>query len=121
MAQKVNPVDPESDEADDIRREFGDHVNMTASELERWLGTDESKAVGQKEGGESVGHDSGRRIVNILRTRKGDLSGVDLGHMKKVNGYVSRHLKQRPKKPKGELEDTRWTQSLKNWGHDPLK
>ena len=41
--------------------------------------------------------------------------------MKKVNGYVSRHLKQRPDKPKDQLEDTAWTHSLKNWGHDPLK
>jgi hypothetical protein len=42
---------------------FGDAVNMTASELERWLETDESKEVGFKDsgGGESVGHASGRR------------------------------------------------------------
>ena len=121
MAQKPNPVDPDSDEAEQIRRDFGDKVNMTASELEKWLDTDESKDVGQKDGGESVGHESGRKIVEILQTNKRDLKAADLAHMKKVNGYVSRHLKQRPGKPKGELEDTAWTKSLRNWGHDPLK
>jgi hypothetical protein len=120
-AQKVNPVDPDSGEARDIQDEFDDSVNMTASELERWLDTDESKAVGQKDGGESVGHDSGRRIVKILRKKKGDLVADDFGHMKKVNGYVSRHRKQRPKKSKDELAEMKWTHSLKNWGHDPLK
>ena len=29
---------------------FHDTVNMTARELERWLGTEESKSVGQKQG-----------------------------------------------------------------------
>ena len=120
--QKVDPVDPDSDEAGEIRSAFGEHVNMTAKELEDWLGTDESRSVGQKDGGgESVGHDSGRRIVAILRKRKGEETAEDVGHMKKVNGYVKRHLAQRPDKPKGELEETDWTRSLRNWGHDPLK
>jgi hypothetical protein len=41
--------------------------------------------------------------------------------MKKVNGYIARHLTQRPKKGGAELRETDWTYSLKNWGHDPLK
>ena len=41
--------------------------------------------------------------------------------MEKVNGYVSRHTEQRPDMPRNELEETDWTYSLKNWGHDPLK
>ena len=49
-------------------KEFHEAVNMTASQLEKWLATDESKRVGQKNGGESVGHDSGRKIVKILGT-----------------------------------------------------
>jgi hypothetical protein len=37
---------------------------MTAKELEDFLGTDESKSVGNKESGsESTSHQSGRRIV----------------------------------------------------------
>jgi hypothetical protein len=59
--------------------EFDDVVNMTPSELERWLDTDESKEVGWKDddGSESVGHASGRRIVEIKRTKQADLSDDD--------------------------------------------
>jgi ribosomal protein L11 len=103
----------------DVQAEFKDAVNMTAAELEKWLKTDESQKVGQKSGGgESVGHDSGRKIVKILRTKKADLTEADLAHMRKVVGYVHRHLKQRPS---GDVEDTAWRWSLMNWGHDPLK
>ncbi len=120
--QKVNPVDPASDEAGDIRKEFGELVNMTRSELERWLDTDESKDAGQKDGGgESVGHESGRTIVAILDKRKDDLTAEDVGHMKKTTAYVKRHLEQRPDHPPEELEGMTWTHSLRNWGHDPLK
>ena len=37
--------------------------------------------------------------------------------MRKVNGYVARHRKQRPS---GDVSDTPWRYSLMNWGHDPL-
>jgi hypothetical protein len=93
-------------------------VTMTAGELEAWLQTPESQAVGDKSGGgESTGHQSGRRIVAIKRTKKADLTDDDVAHMRKVVGYVHRHLKQRPD---GDVTDTRWRNSLMNWGHDPL-
>jgi len=102
---------------------FHDAVNMAPAELERWLDTDDSKRVGWKgeDGsgpGESVGHKSGKRIVEIKRTKKADLSDDDYGHMKKVVGYVARHLAQRPE---GDVSDTNWRYSLMNWGHDPVK
>jgi hypothetical protein len=112
-------------ERDDVRKEFDEAVTMTAGELEDWLDTDESTSVGQKDGGqgkdgggESVGHHSGRRIVEILHTKKADLTDDDVAHMKKVVGYVHRHLAQRPD---GDVTDTPWRWSLMNWGHDPLK
>ena len=108
--------------ADDRQRiieEFDEAVNMPPKELEEWLQTDESKAVGQKgNGGESRGHESGRRIVEILRTEKSDYTDDDLAHMKKVTGYVHRH---RAQKPEGDVEGSKWRYSLLNWGHDPLK
>ncbi|MDI1462980.1 DUF3140 domain-containing protein [Catellatospora sp. KI3] len=109
-----------ADQRDDVRREFADAVNMTAGELDRWLHGDDSREVGQKKGGggESTGHASGRRIVELLRRRKDDLTDDDLAHMRKVVGYVHRHLAQRPK---GDIADTPWRFSLMNWGHDPLK
>ncbi|TDB94802.1 DUF3140 domain-containing protein [Actinomadura sp. 7K534] len=105
--------------SDDDAAEFGRAVNMTAAELERWLETDESRSVGQKDGGgESTGHASGRRIVALLRAKKADLTEDDHAHMRKVTGYVQRHLAQRPS---GDVTDTKWRYSLMNWGHDPLK
>lgn len=103
-----------------IHQEFADGVNMTASKIEKFLDTDESRSVGQKSeaGGESVGHESGRKIVAILRTKKSDLSESDYQHMRKVNGYLARHLAQRPE---GDIKQTPWRYSLMNWGHDPLE
>ncbi|HEX5858353.1 MAG TPA: DUF3140 domain-containing protein [Microbacterium sp.] len=99
--------------------EFADAVNMTASEIEKWLDTDESRSVGDKSGGgESTGHASGRRIIGILRKKKGDLTSDDRDHMTKVVGYVHRHLAQRPS---GDVTDTAWRYSLMNWDHDPNK
>jgi len=106
-------------EADQVRADFDDVVNMAPKEIEDWLETGESQSVGQKDGGgESTGHDSGRRIVDILRTKKYDLTDDDLAHMRKVVGYVNRHMKQRPD---GDISETPWRYSLMNWGHDPLK
>lgn len=100
--------------------DFQDAVNMTAAEIEKWLDTDESKSVGQKPsgGGESTGHHSGRRIVDILQSKKADLSDDDYAHMRKVVGYVRRHRAQGPSK---DIEHSDWRYSLMNWGHDPTK
>ena len=104
----------------DTWAEFSDAVNMTAAELKKWLDSDDSKKVGQKSdgGGESTGHHSGRHIVSILQKKKADLTDADYAHMRKVLGYVKRHLAQRPS---SDVEDSRWRFSLMNWGHDPLK
>lgn len=108
-----------AEDRDEVTADFRDAVNMTPAELEKWLDTEASRSVGQsKGGGESVGHASGRRIVDLLRTKKGDLSDDDLAHMRKVVGYVHRHRKQRPE---GDVTDTPWRYSLMNWGHDPKK
>ena len=41
---------------DEIWEEWGDLVNMAPQELEDWLKTDESKSVGDSDGGDSTGH-----------------------------------------------------------------
>ena len=101
-----------------IIKDFHRAVNMSASQLESWLDTDESHEVGWRHhpNEESVGHRSGRRIVTILRKRSEDLSDEDLLHMRTVAGYVRRHLAQRPLR---DPRTSRWAYSLKNWGHDP--
>jgi hypothetical protein len=109
-------------ERDKVRKDFDEAVNMTASELKKWLGTKESRAVGWKAKGgkgtgESVGHASGRRIVDILGKKKVELSDDDYAHMRKVVGYVRRHRAQEP----ANIATSRWRYSLMNWGNDPLK
>jgi hypothetical protein len=75
---------------DEVWDDWQDAVNMTAKQLEDWLETDESKSVGQSDGGgEATGHKSGRRIVEILRATKGDLTDDDVQHMRKVVGWAS--------------------------------
>ena len=107
-------------DTDQIRSEFDDVVNMTAKELDDWLATDESQDVGNSSSGEeSTGHFMGRRIVEIQKKNVGDLDDDDLAAMKKVHGYVERHLKQKPSKE--DVETSKWRYSLMNWGHDPLK
>jgi hypothetical protein len=112
---------PELDR-DKVRKDFDEAVNMTASELTKWLQTKESRAVGFKGNdgngsGESVGHASGRRIVELLGKKAAELSDDDYAHMRKVVGYVHRHCAQRPE----NIYTSRWRYSLMNWGHDPCR
>ena len=108
-----------ADDRQQVIEEFNEAVNMTPKELEEWLQTQESKSVGQSDGGgESKGHESGRTILKIKRKNKSDYTDDDVEHMKRVNGYVKRHLGQGPDK---DPENSTWRYSLMNWGHDPLK
>ena len=75
-------------------REFNDLVNMTVSELEKWLKSSDSHSAGWPKaasGGESVGHDSGRKIIQILKSnpdKKPDkYTDEQIQHMRKVVSY----------------------------------
>jgi hypothetical protein len=99
-----------------IAADFAAAVNMDADELEAWLETPESRRVGfKRDGGESVGHASGRRIVGLLRS--GPAGEDDYRQMRKVVGFVRRHRAQEP----ANMVTSRWRYSLMNWGHDPLR
>ncbi len=115
------------EERDDIRASYKAAVNMTPAALRKWLASDDSRSVGMTAGGdkvtapgqgESVGHHMGERIIEIAGIKQAELTDDDYRDMRKVSGYVHRHLKQRPS---GDVEDTRWRHSLMNWGHEPLK
>lgn len=99
---------------------FKQAVNMPARQLTAWLETAESQAVGFKDadGSESVGHQSGKKIVQLLGKHAGDFTDDDLAHARKVVGYIHRHLAQHPA---GDVHDSRWRYSLMNWGCDPEK
>ena len=114
------------DRAETVRA-FKEAATMSPASLRTWLATEASRSVGMLPGGElkhdpgpaeSVGHHMGQRILELKATRRADLSEGDLADMRKVVGYVRRHLAQRPE---GDVADTRWRASLMNWGHDPLK
>jgi hypothetical protein len=121
MQPEMEKPVPERDDHEQVWRKFHDAVNMAPAEIEEWLETEESHKVGfKRDGGESVGHASGRRIVQILRTKKADLDGADYAHMRKVVGFVARHRGQGPH-DEYRIPTSRWRYSLMNWGHDPLK
>ena len=116
-----------SHDPQETQREFREVVNMTPAALRRWLETDDSKSVGMTPGGErvtepgaaeSVGHHMGERILSLKETPAAELTADDYAEMRKVIGYVHRHMAQRPA---GDVTDSRWRKSLMNWGHDPMK
>jgi hypothetical protein len=53
--------------------------------------------------------------VEVRRKDQGERSDADLGHMRKVIGYVHPHLAQRPT---GDVGNTRWRWPLMNWRHE---
>lgn len=82
-------------EKNEVIQEFKELVNMTAQELKDWLKGDQSEGAGwpkEDGGGESVGHDSGRQIVDILEANsdKDSEKYTDdhITHMRKVVGYM---------------------------------
>jgi len=94
-----------ADDRQQIIDEFDELVNMTPKELEEWLQTEGSMSVGQSDdGGESKGHESGRKIVGLLEKNKSDYTDDDLEHMKRVNSFVKRHLGQGPQ---SDIEDSK--------------
>ena len=110
----------------DTLHEFRKVVNMGPAALQRWLETDESRSVGMTADGQrvtepmqagSVGHHMGQRILQLKRMPQTEMTLDDYADMRKVIGYVHRHLAQRPA---GDIEGSRWRKSLMNWGHDPL-
>lgn len=106
------------EEKKEMHADFNGRVNMSKSDLEDWLETDESKSVGDSDGGEATGHRMGRRIVDLLNKEPDDLSDDEYEEMRKVINYQKRHLAQGPD---NDIEHSNWRYSLMNWGHDPLK
>lgn len=109
-----------------VIQEFGELVNMTADELESWLKEEQSQESGwSKDDGseETVGHESGRKIIEILRKNPNkdpeNYDEEDIPHMRKVVSYNKRHLAQE-EKAKQDTESKSY-KSLKNWGHDAQK
>ncbi|MCJ1352828.1 MAG: hypothetical protein MMC33_002812 [Icmadophila ericetorum] len=109
-----------------VIEEFNELVNMSSDELEEWLKEESSTSSGwSKDDGssETIGHESGRKIVEILKKnpKKGPTKydEGDIPHMRKVVAYCKRHLAQEETAKKNP--ESKSAKSLKNWGHDPQK
>jgi len=109
-----------------VIEEFNELVNMSSSELEAWLKEEQSTSSGWSKddgSGETIGHDSGRRIVEILKKNPQkdpeSYDEDDIDHMRRVVAYCKRHLAQEEKAKQNT--DSKSYKSLKNWGHDALK
>ncbi|KAF2157717.1 hypothetical protein K461DRAFT_290007 [Myriangium duriaei CBS 260.36] len=109
-----------------VIKEFGELINMSASELKDWLKQEDSAGAGWSKddgSGETIGHESGRKIIKILeKNPKKDPSKYDdddIPHMRKVVAYNKRHLAQEESAKKNP--NSKSAKSLKNWGHDPQK
>ncbi|TIA92550.1 hypothetical protein E3P99_00579 [Wallemia hederae] len=114
---------------EEVVQEFNKIVNMTKEELEEFLSTEESQNAGWGEGEESVGHNSGRHIIDILsknpEKKPESYDEPMVEHMRKVVAYCNRHIKgELPSLESKSVDDIKQTKSylsLKNWGHDVLK
>ncbi|GKT41169.1 uncharacterized protein ColSpa_01350 [Colletotrichum spaethianum] len=81
---------------EEVVSEFNEYVNMTAEELESWLKSGDSNSAGWPKDdadgdGETVGHDSGRKIVEILQAnpekKEDEYTDEQVDHMRKVVAY----------------------------------
>jgi hypothetical protein len=99
---------------------------MSAKELQDWLSSEDSASSGWSKddgSGETVGHESARKIVAILKNNPdkdpSKYEQDDIDHMRKVVAYCKRHLAQEEKAKQNT--DSKSYKSLKNWGHDAQK
>jgi len=109
-----------------VIEEFNELVNMSPSELDKWLKEEDSTSSGWSKddgSGETVGHESGRKIIEILKKNpKKDPESYDeddISHMRKVVAYCKRHLAQ--EETAKQDTNSKSYKSLKNWGHDAQK
>ena len=98
--------------------EFHQTVNMTSDELRTWLLTDASGEDAFSADPDMGLPDLGRRVVELLRKRKVDLTEDDVAVMQEVSDYVADRTANPP--ASGE-RDEEWRRSLMAVGHDPLK
>ncbi|KAJ5994256.1 hypothetical protein N7451_009980 [Penicillium sp. IBT 35674x] len=109
---------------DTVIREFNDLVNMSPNELRDWLKEEQSVSSGwSNDSGETIGHESGRKIVEILEHNPDEdpsgYSDEEIDHMRRVVSYCKRHLAQEESVKRNP--ESKSYRSLKNWGHDALK
>ncbi|WP_067486389.1 DUF3140 domain-containing protein [Actinomadura hibisca] len=98
--------------------DFHRTVNMTSEELRAWLLTDASGEDALPADPDMKVPELGKRVVEILRKRKVDLTSDDVADMRQVVEHADELLEKEP--PDG-AQDERWRHALMTVGHDPLK
>lgn len=97
---------------------FHEAVNMTSEELRAWLLTESSGEDAFAAEPDLGLPELGRKVVEILRKRKVDLTSEDADVMRRVSGYVADCEANRPTEG---IRHDQWRRSLMTVGHDPLK
>jgi len=106
-------------------------VNMSASELQKFIDSEEGQEAGlsRKEAGDAgsgggkitSGRDSARAIVRMLQKKKEDWTSNDWEWVGKQISFISRMRGNEGPNRDDKGRPTRKLLSLKIWGHDPEK
>ncbi|GAB2582966.1 DUF3140 domain-containing protein [Streptomyces capparidis] len=102
---------------DELWQEFHEVVNMTSRELEDWLRTRDAGERAE-EFPDRAGDPEGRRVLEILGKRRGDLTPADAQVMRQVVRAVRGRTDPESEPRAGRPE---WRHRLMSLGHDPLK
>ena len=97
---------------------FHEVINMTSEELRAWLlseASDDDALPGEPDLGLP---ELGKRVVDLLRKRKVDLTQRDADVMEQVVDFV---LTQEAEGPADQETDEEWRRSLMTVGHDPMR
>jgi hypothetical protein len=129
--------DPKSTPSFRIWSQWRTWINMSPSEIERFLNSDQGKEAGlsrkeaKKEGGIKTGRDSARALVRMIpigsswRSAVDNWSPNDWQWARRQVSFNSRMSGMRPTTRDPYLEKdgeyTDWMKSMLIWGHDPRK
>jgi hypothetical protein len=106
---------------DEVWQEWQDTHNMSKSELEDWLDTEESKNAGrEKDNGETVGHEAGRQLAKSMGKNKEDLTEANWDRINQTVGIYHQKIND-SQMPSGVIEGSAWHHALKNWAYDHTK
>lgn len=104
--------------SDELWQDFHTVVNMNSRELEDWLRTSDARESSEPLPDEAGAGHPGRRVLEILGKRRGDLTRQDIFVMDHVVATVSA---RRDEQLSTKAGDETWRHRLMDLGHDPLK
>ena len=97
---------------------FHQVINMTSEELRAWLLIEAPGQDASPTGSGPALPELGRRVVELLRKRKAELTEQDADVMEQVVDFV---LTQEAEGPADMESDEEWRHSLMTVGHDPMR